>query len=238
MRTETSTTFGLRHMPSGKLVQLRAESNIGQDCCGDESCTLTLDGYGSEIRFQVDTFYDLLIVLTRNEQWYNSSRERPMWGRVNLSECSPVAFVKELGFDSIGGDPVSSTEKTIMLRLPAFVAGTVLPTQQPKNTTDFVKIFGPVGDIDDDAWPFVSIVKLEGTEIEHGMLLDNPMQGKGLVVAVAPVPPRWPVDRGRPFDRADPDYRLVLCHSGALRQEGVPSEFVAEEEQAAVPGMR
>lgn len=236
MRNEFQTSYGLRDLKSGKVLQLNVESNKGRDFCGEESVTLTTDGY-SDVRFETETFYGLLTVMRRSEEWYNSSRERPMWGSVKMEDCAPVAFVREYGYDDLGGDPVYTAERVARLRVPTFFAGKVLPTRQPKSAKELVALFGPAGNVDDDAWPVVSLVKLDGAELECGMLIED-KRGKGIVTSIIPVPANWKMDPGWPFDGNDADYRLVLLCSDMLRSETLNLDFVEDEEPSRGFSMR
>lgn len=223
----SSTTYCLRHLPTGRFVRMTVEPNGPQEeFCGAETCALTVkEAHLAEQRFEAASLYDLLPVMAHDQQWYNSSRERPMWNGLSMADCIPVVIERSFEYDALGGDPVATSERAIALRLPKNFEGKVIPTEQPKKTAELVSLFGEAGDVPDDAWPFVSVVKLDGSAVELGMFVVNPHQGRGVIVAETAVPPRWPVDPGRPFDRNDPDYRLVLAASDVLRAAVLPDEF-------------
>jgi len=226
MQEETRVRYGLRH-PSGKFVRLEITSNRGQEFCGEETCEMTVDDWRSDgPRYEVDTLYDLLAACVRDVSWFNSSRERPMWGNIVPAECKPYRFERTLVWDRLGGDPVKVTDSR-EFALPRFFKGTAFPTY-PKRKQ--IPDFGiPVEDID---LHFLCIAKLEGNELEPGMLLFNEITGIGLVAAHIPVPKDWPIEPGRPFDKNDPDYRLVFVRFDVLKEDLWTERTTGTEGQA------
>lgn len=239
MEETTEIKYALRHLRTGVFARLHTESNIGKDFCGEETCSLTIRDYELDLpRFEVDSLYKLLSVTSRDEQWYNTSRDRPCWNGLKMDEFELVAIETALEFDDLGGDPVSRRERTFALTLPPRYSGVAYRTQQPSKPEKLVELFGPAGDLDEDAWPVVAIVKPDAGEDIQGMLFNEFDVGRGIVTATIPLPARWPIDPGRPIDRKDPGFRLALIESAALRTEELPVEFLSKEEQSVASGPR
>lgn len=229
---ETTTyRYALRHLPTGRFARLYAESNRGRDFCGEESCALTVKEYELDLpRFEAETLYDLLSVTARDEDWFNSSRDRPMWAGLKMDDFALMEIETVHVFDETGGDPVSVRETVRGLDLPRRYSDEAIRTEQPWKAERYVELFGAAGDVDEDTWPFVAIVKPEGGAAIEGLLFDRTDIGRGIVVATVPLPAKWPVDPGRPIDRKDPAYRLALVCSDTLRNEAGPSPYAVDLE--------
>lgn len=230
--------YALRHLPSGRFVRLETISNIGEDFCGEETCALVASDRDTDLpRFEVDTLYGLLAAMKTDVPWFNSSREHPMWGKLKPEDVALVAIETVREYDGLGGDPVSVHERTHALELPPKFTGEAIRTRQPK-ASELVELFGAAGDIDEDAWPFVAIVRPASGEAMDGLLFEESLVGRGVVVSSIPIPAKWPMERERPFDRADPSWCLALMSSETLRAEGLPLEFLAERPFSGEPSLR
>lgn len=230
----SGTTFGLRDRESGRFLRVECQSNTGKDFCGDETCTFS--DYEGDPRFECESLARLISVMASDVDWFNSERTRPCHGKFRMEDFEPWAFVHEEVHDEIGGDPVEVRQHASRLKLPAFVQGEAMNSVQPEQTI-LERAFGATADLAEDAWPFVTILRPEGP-IEEGMIVANHMYGFGIVVAEAAVPADWPIDPGRPFDRKDPAFRLVLARADLLRDLDFVRGYIEDDQETSVPALR
>lgn len=236
MSEETSRmTFGLRHLKTGKFLRVVSQSNAGQDFCNEYTWTLT-ESDGNP-RFECDTLGKLIAAMAEDVPWFNSESDRPCHGGYRMEDCEPWAFVRTEAYDRAGGDPVTVREESARVLLPSFVRGEIMKSVEPKKPLLF-ETFPVAADFGEDAWPFVCLVRPEGP-IEPGMIVTNGFSGAfGVVVADAPVPTRWPVDPGRPFDKKDPSWRLILARGDLLRDPEFARSCIEQEPESPSPAIR
>lgn len=118
IRTEEVITYAFRERETGVIVRLDIESNRGGDCCGEETCRLSLDTC-LDI-FEVKSMKDLAVVMKTNEQWYNSSRTTPMWNGFRPETFDVVRIKHKQVYDSTHGDPIEDTKMIEPVAFPGF----------------------------------------------------------------------------------------------------------------------
>jgi len=119
MRVEETKTYAFRDPETGVIVRLAISSNDGGDCCGEETCRLSLNSNLDDI-FEVKSLRDIAIVMKNNEQWYNSSRTRPMWNGLNPAELELVCIKRKKVFSSPHGDSIEETKLIETVEFPGF----------------------------------------------------------------------------------------------------------------------
>jgi len=198
MRNGTETTYGLRHVPTGRIVRIGIEHNGGHQFSGEETCTLSLEG--RHPRFEVGHMRALLPVLCKNENWYNTSRERPGWGKVDPKELEVVQFTRTLQWEEgakASADPVHETRTVLKAPFPGFARATRF---SPRRIPDSLlgRYFGIEMEEDDRLWSEVAPIYFEegqSPEDAVGMFVNGGRnQNSGLIVAVAELPDDYPLD--------------------------------------------
>jgi hypothetical protein len=201
--------------------------------------TWTLSDYHEYPRFECESLGRLIAVIENDQHWYNTSHDRPGHGEFKgrMSECEPWAFVRTEVYDDLGGDPVSVRDEAARLRLPAFMEGETMRSLQP-NPSLLLDTFPVASGFAGKGWSFVCLARPEGP-VEPGMVVrDGPQGGYGVVVDSAWVPSVWPVAPGRPFDKKDPSWRLVLARSDLLNDPEFVRDLIEREPEAPAPSLR
>jgi hypothetical protein len=212
-RTEETVTYALRHRPSGKIVKLQVESNFGRDDCGEETCRLTLDTDGPN--FEVNALREIAVVMQCNEQWYNSSRSRPMWNGLDFKQIEVVRIRRCRTFDGpVGSDPIEERQTIQAHPFPGFVDGTRLKTR--RLPSPLVRRYFDAdlssGDLDRSEVAIVSFEQrpdpadLIGQYLGPGAGFDN----TGIVEAVADLPEGYLID-SRVTERLNAGEHLMIA---------------------------
>jgi len=198
VRNETETTYGLRHVPTGRVVRIAVESNGDRRDCGPETCTLSIDR--RHPRFEVEHMRTLVPVLCRSENWYNTSRERPGWGNLHPRDLEVVQFMRTLQWAEGAGssaDPVYETQTVLKAPFPGFAKAVRFPARRLPDPL-FRSYFGVEMDRDDRLWTEVAPIHFEDGQSPEGavgLFVDGGRNhNSGLIVAVAELPEDYPVD--------------------------------------------
>ncbi|MTH95045.1 hypothetical protein [Roseibium sp. RKSG952] len=236
-----NTTYGLRHMPSGRILNLDARSNHDEDCCNAETCELTLDNIepGYIFRYETERFADVVETLMNPDPgWYNSSRERPMLGNFDPEELHMVAFRKTYDFDARGGDPVMTTEIILPISTPEMIAGRVVGTRSPEKIPKRILSRRDLGahidawettDKENDFVHFVTMIPTEEMPANTSMGYCIPVQGNHCsILSDTPLPDTWPADTTEDLTKA----RLLLVKTS------IEPRFLDDYEQPPVPSPR
>ena len=213
----TTVRYGLRNRKTGRLLGLSVNSNDDSDFCNPETCMFSERG---ELRYSTGNLTDVLAATRADTPWYNTDFDRPGWNGVDLSGYDVVAFVRTETFDAVGGDPVEVVERVLPVRLPALFEGEAMRTY-PRKDFKAEETFGV--SLPEDAWPITLLVRDPDGKLETGMMFNASHTGAVVVAAVADLPAHWPMDPGRPFDRDDRAWKLVLASPAPFRD---PSSHV------------
>lgn len=189
------TTYGLRHVPTGRIMRLDVIGN--RDYAGDEGA-VTLTTKPSCPPFEVEGVLDVIVVLTRDQKWFNSSRERPGWGGFAPEELEIVRFDRAYAYDGPeGSDPVVETRTVSPEPFVGFAPVSRLASSRVLPPALTKRYFGVDLEVEDREWTEAAILAPDvGVEIEEavGMYVRGGGSGNtGRIVAVADLPDDYPV---------------------------------------------
>lgn len=235
------TTYGLRHLPSGKILNVEVQENHDQEFCNAETCKLTLDDSDFDYvhRYETTRFADVVQATTNPDPgWYNSSRERPLLGEFDPDELHLVAFKKTYTFDALGGDPIATNEVVLPVTEPEFIKADIVgirdPQKLPKQILkqDILQDHAAALDLIDYETEFADFVIVIPTEetprfIEPGtcMLVSG---NSCTILANTAVPDTWPVSERTDLTNA----RLLLV------KLGLEPQYLDEFRPMAAPAPR
>jgi len=239
MRQEIEKGYGFRHIPTGRVVRLDIRSNNGQANCGEETCELSLNERFP--RFEVKHMAEIVPVLSRDESWYNTSRERPGWGKLTPDDLEVVQFMRTLTWDEGAGpsaDPIYDFQAVSKAPFPGFAKGTRFSSRRIPASL-YRSYFGVEMERDDMNWTDVAIISFDGDQSPEeavGRYINGgkSRQNSGLILAVADLPDDYAVDE-RAKALLEKGERLHIAILDVRNEDGPPMVLTPVAENTLAP---
>lgn len=215
----TETSYGLRDTRTKRLMRLEIESNHDRDFCGEERVKLSLDP--DYPRFEVESLLGVIRVLGSDEDWFNTSRDRPGWGKFKPENLEIVRFERTMTYDGPdGSDPVAVSSSVTEIPFPGFVSARRFAGHRRNLPPLLLKRYFDV-DLTDEQRDYseVSVFRLEEGQLQEEVIglftRSHGIGNTGRIVAMTELPEDYPLDdlEARKLDRAGVPLVIALVTS-------------------------
>lgn len=230
-KIEIFETLGFRDKATGRIVRLHTESNSGRGSfCGEETCRLSLDPQYPF--FELKTMKDIASVLKYDENWYNSSKDRPMWDGQDPKNFEIISLKRTETYDGPdGSDPIEEKLTIESAPFPGYIEGEALKARRLPSAL-IRRYFDANLSADEVAWSEVSLIAFDerpdADDVRGKFISPSSMGNTGIVEALVELPEDYLVE-GAAKSRLEEgkvvmialvnlsDYRFDLSNASAPR---------------------